>query len=213
MSGKLLVFEGTDGCGKTTQFLKTAEYLFKKSKKNYLLLTREPTLRKYGTQVREILKCQTDPLKDAEKCLELFAADRKDHWENLIKPALDEGAIVLCDRFKYSAFAYQQAQGLSLEKIVKAHEGIPEADLILLFDLPASEAMHRMGKDIVRLGVEHKKFLNEKFEQEEFLEKVRNNFLSVAKTHSNFKVIDSMPGIEQVWEKVQKELDEFFGYS
>lgn len=213
MPGKLLVFEGTDGCGKTTQFLKTAEYLFKKSKKNYLLLTREPTLRKYGAQLREILKCQTDPLQDAEKCLRLYYLDRKDHWENLIKPALDEDAIVLCDRFKYSSFAYQQAQGLGLEKIVKAQEGIPDADLVLLFDLPASEAMHRMGRDIVRLGVEHKKFLNEKFEHEAFLEKVRSNFLNLAKTYSNFKVIDSMPGIEQVWEQVQKHLDEFFGYS
>lgn len=211
MQAKFIAFEGIDGCGKTTQFLKAAEWIFKKSKKNILVLTREPTYRKFGAMIRERLSQKQSPEENAEEFLQLYVKDRKDHLKNVIEPALGQGCIVLCDRFMYSTLAYQQAQGQSLERLLEMHEKVRKPDLCLLFDIPASEAMKRSAKDNLRKSVSQGQ-KNEKFEKEDFLEKARQNYLKLKEEmpgHS-IKTIDASKGIEQVWESVRKELEALF---
>ncbi|MDO8647425.1 MAG: dTMP kinase [Candidatus Diapherotrites archaeon] len=211
MQGKFIIWEGIDGCGKSTQFLKAANYIFKKSKKNYILLTREPTYRKYGTMIRELLSKDTEPEANAEKYLELYLKDRQDHLQNLILPNLKQGTIVLCDRFMYSTFAYQKAQGNDLQKIIKLHAKVQKPDLVLLIDCPAELAMQRSAIDNERKKITGN-FKNEKFEKTGFLEKARQNYLELPKLlpDHNIKVIDGSKSIEEVWIQVQKELDLLF---
>ena len=83
-----IVIDGIDGSGKTTILLKIHNYLFSKSKRIRILTTNEPTSGVNGMKAREIILNESDPLKNAEKCLTLFSDDRKDHLENLIKPFL-----------------------------------------------------------------------------------------------------------------------------
>lgn len=213
MSGKFIVWEGIDGSGKTTQFLKAAEYLFRKSKKDFLLLTREPAYGKYGMQIRELLSSQKDPLKDAEKFLQFYFLDRKEHLQNLVLPALAQGGIILCDRFLYSTIAYQQAQGVSAERIIQMHSGLRIPDLVLLYDIPAKIAMQRASKDSSRKNL-GKKFADEKFEKEDFLEKARQNYLQLPSKlpNHNIRIINASGSIEKVWEKTRKEIDELFGF-
>jgi len=211
MTGKFIAFEGIDSCGKTTQFLKASEFLFRQSKKNIIVLTREPTCRKYGMQIREMLSKKQSPEENAEEFLQLYLKDRKDHLENVIGPALSQGCIVLCDRFLHSTLAYQQAQGQSLERLLEMHAGIRKPDLCLIFDLPAETAMQRSGKDNARKEIPAG-FRNEKFEKEEFLEKVRQNYLRMPESlpEHNIKVIDASGSIEAVWEKTRKEIEGLF---
>lgn len=97
--GIFIVFEGIDGCGKTTQISKLVSYLFLKNKYNSLLCTREPT--SLYKQIRENLEYHED----------LFIEDRKYHIENCIIPNIHMGNIVICDRYKYSTYVYQYELG------------------------------------------------------------------------------------------------------
>ena len=81
-----IVFEGIDGCGKSTQIMKLAEFIFNKNKYNNIILTREPYKLR---EIREILRLNESPEEKAEKLTELFIADRKEHIEEIIKPAIE----------------------------------------------------------------------------------------------------------------------------
>ncbi len=108
MSGKFIVFEGVEGAGKTTQIQQTAAWLQSQcSKDRSIILTREPGGTKLGQQIRQLLL--DDPhsaISDRTELL-LYGADRAQHVESLIKPHLDRGDFVLCDRFTDSTIAYQ----------------------------------------------------------------------------------------------------------
>ena len=111
--GKFITFEGIDGCGKTTQLELVNDYLLKKNYKT--IITREPGGHKLGNKLREILLHYDDVV--APRCeLYLYLADRAQHIETVIKPALANGVIVLCDRHTDSTIAYQGfARGLDIE--------------------------------------------------------------------------------------------------
>jgi dTMP kinase len=108
MSGKFIVFEGVEGAGKTTQIQQTAAWLQSKcSGKRSVMLTREPGGTELGQQIRQLLL--DDPqssIADRTELL-LYGADRAQHVASLIKPQLDLGNFVLCDRFTDSTIAYQ----------------------------------------------------------------------------------------------------------
>ena len=109
--GIFIVIEGLDGSGKTTQ----ATLLAKKLSQNYrVLLTAEPSRGKIGTFIREGCLYEDKRLPTEAEAL-LFAADRIEHMYSEVKPALDEGKLVICDRYIYSSLAYQGSAGLSLE--------------------------------------------------------------------------------------------------
>jgi dTMP kinase len=148
-----VVLEGIDGCGKTTQLECLGHWLPSSGLMPAgarLLTSREPGGTPLGRALRELLlhpPAETAPCSDAE--LLLYAADRAQHVARVIRPALEAGDWVLCDRFTGSTAAYQgYGRGLPLERIA-ALEGFAtgglEPDLTLWLDLPLEESLRRRG--------------------------------------------------------------------
>ena len=112
--GLFITFEGADGCGKTTQINLLKKYLEENG--HNVLFTREPGGKGLGEKVREILLNYDGPVSDRCESF-LFLADRAQNVDVIVKPALEEGKIVLCDRHTDSTVAYQgYGRGLDLEK-------------------------------------------------------------------------------------------------
>lgn len=199
MNGKFIVFEGLDGSGKGTMLSLTARWLFSSTEYDKILLTREPTYSGAGRQIRNILKSDRDPLDKAKLMLTLYLEDRKEHLEKVIKPALQLGSIVLCDRYKYSTICYQHAQGIPLERTIALHEKMLVPDLTLILDVDVDTAFWRINSD---------RKTKEKFENKEFLEEIRQNYLQLPRLlpKENIKIIDASASIEETFTKVKREI-------
>lgn len=138
--GCLIIFEGIDGTGKSTQLRLLAERLTGCGLP--VITTKEPTEGKYGQQIRALYQSRNDVTMDQE--LELFIKDRRDHVNRLINPALEQKKIVLCDRYYLSTIAYQGALGADLEAVRRMNEFAPKPDLALIFQLEPSLAIKRI---------------------------------------------------------------------
>jgi len=182
--GLLIVFEGTDGIGKSTQLqllydkLLAADYP--------VLITREPTNGTYGQKIRQ-LYVNRDKYSHEEE-LELFLADRREHVDRVLAPSLKSGKIILCDRYFLSTAAYQGAVGFDPEMILNRNSFAPDPDLALLFQAPVS-----IG--ITRILSGRKETLND-FEQARNLEKVADIFSEIDRPY--IKKIDAAGSIESV---------------
>lgn len=206
MSGKLITFEGGEGCGKSTQIKLLEKYL--KSQGLRVVLTREPGGSKCGREIRKILL--TSPVKLSRIAeLLLFIADRTQHVEEVIKPALETGAIVLCDRFIDSTLAYQIGGRELPEDLVRYLNNISSSgllpDLTFLLDVSASIGLARaLGKGS---GVD-------KFESETvvFHEKLRKKYLEIARENpQRIKIINSEKPLEQTQAEIKSITKEFLG--
>ncbi len=196
--GKFIVLDGIDGCGKGTQAKLLANYLFDRDKKNHIFLTREPYNSEYYAEIRRLLKEDIDPKDNAELLAELFVKDRRVHTE-LIEYLLNCDIYIVCDRYKYSTLAYQQAQGISLEKLFEMHKEVLIPDLVLIIDLPVEIALERITKDSGRS-------YKEVFEQKDFQDKIRNNFLALPADLPNEKIIiiDGNKPVEEVFKLIKE---------
>jgi dTMP kinase len=138
--GVFICIEGLDGCGKTTQ----AKLLAKKLRKSHnALYTAEPSRGKIGTYIRRCCLYGEKRLSTVVEAL-LFAADRVEHVENVVLPALREGRLVVSDRYVYSSLAYQGAAGLSIEWIEKVNEHALKPDLAVFIDVDPETVMQRL---------------------------------------------------------------------
>jgi dTMP kinase len=203
-AGKFIVFEGIDGCGKSTQLKLISSYLFESDKSNHIFLTREPTvISKYGDEVRRLLKESSDIKKDLKKFTSLYIKDRKFHVKKQILPMLKQGVIVLCDRYKYSTFAYQLAQGADLNYLLKQHENLIKPDLAIILDITAEEAMKRISKNTTSRDI---------FEKKQFLEKVRENYLKMPDIFKdeNIVIINGKGEKEEVFKKIKEKVNKLF---
>ena len=162
--GTFIVFEGIDGTGKSTQIRLLANTLVKLGRK--VVLTREPTEGVYGQKIRALY--QNRSAVSASEELELFIKDRREHIETLIKPALEAGNVVLCDRYFLSTAAYQGGAGCDLETIFARHRFAPEPDLAIIIEVPPRLCISRITE---KRGDQ----LND-FEQLESLKKVDSIF-------------------------------------
>lgn len=200
MVGLFITFEGIDGCGKSTQVWKTAKYLADKSKYNHVIITREPYK---DVGIRKILQSENDPYSQVEKLTKLFVDDRKAHISEMITPSLKNGYHVISDRYMLSTLAYQQAQGIPLEKLEEMHKGMPVPDLTFLVDVPVEVAVERMKKDTSRK-------VEQKFEKNiEFIKKLRTNYLGIRSVP--FYVIDGTKSIEDIFEKqIKPKIDDLW---
>lgn len=192
--GLFITFEGADGCGKTTQIKLLDEYL--RAKGYQTLLTREPGSKGLGEKLREILLNYDGEVSPVAESF-LFLADRAQHIDCIIKPALEKGTIVLCDRHTDSTLAYQgYGRGLNLEEIRKlnkiATSGLtPDLTIVLDVDIETSQA---------RVGAEKDRMESAGIE---FFQRVRNGFLEIAKQEpERVKVINSADSIENIHKKV-----------
>jgi len=183
----LINLEGIDGCGKSTQ-CKLLMEKFQKENENVVIL-KEPTDGKYGQKLWEMLKGQREAT--TEEILDLFVKDRREHVDEKIKPALDDGKIVLMDRYYYSTIAYQAAAGIDVERIRKDNEFAPKPDIVLIFDLPVDLAMERVRGHSVA----------DAFEKEEHLEKVRKAYLNL-EDDPLVRIIDSTRTPEDIFAEV-----------
>lgn len=192
--GLFITFEGADGCGKTTQIKLLDEYLRSKGYKT--LLTREPGSKGLGEKLREILLNYDGEVSPVAESF-LFLADRAQHVDCIIKPALESGVIVLCDRHTDSTLAYQgYGRGLDLEEIRNlnkiATSGL-KPDLTIVLDVDIETSQKRVGAEKDRMesaGIE-------------FFKRVRNGFLEIAKQEPDrVEVINSTDTIENIHKKV-----------
>ncbi len=189
----LINLEGIDGCGKSTQ----SQFLMDKfeSDNEKTILLKEPTNGKYGQKLWEMLSGKIEAT--TEEILELFVLDRKQHVNEKIKPALDEGRIVLMDRYYYSTMAYQVAAGIDVNRIRRDNHFAPEPDIVLIFDLPADLAMKRVRSHSIA----------DVFEKEEYLEKVRKAYLNL-ENDSLVRIIDATRSPEEIFDEVWRLVSE-----
>jgi dTMP kinase len=140
--GVFICIEGLDGCGKTTQTKLLAKKL---GKSHHALYTAEPSRGKIGTYIRNHCLFGEKRLSTVVEAL-LFAADRVEHVENAVLPALRDGRLVISDRYVYSSLAYQGAAGLSLEWIEKVNKHALKPDLAVFIDVDPKTVIHRLKR-------------------------------------------------------------------
>lgn len=139
--GILIVFEGIDGCGKSTQLRRLAESL--RARGRDPLVTREPTEGPWGRRIRAMAR--SGEAVEPETELAWFFEDRRQHMREVVTPALEAGRIVLSDRSYLSTVAYQGARGLDAEKILADSEAeFERPDLVLLFELHPEAGLARV---------------------------------------------------------------------
>jgi dTMP kinase len=142
--GFLVALEGVDGSGKTTQAELLAASLEKDGRK--VVLTREPSNGPASQKLRAYFASPSRHWSPAEE-LQLFMEDRREHVDQVIKPPLKRGKVVITDRYYYSSVAYQGSLGLDPNDILAANEACaPRPDLVFLLDLPVTEALARLPK-------------------------------------------------------------------
>lgn len=197
-----ITLEGIEGSGKSTLIDKLAAYLRAKNKQ--VMVTREPGGSDLGRKLRAILlSSQTGNLAN-EAELFLFLADRAQHVKDFIKPSLDQGQVVLCDRYSDSTLAYQgygrEIKTKDLERMcaLSSHNLVP--DLTLLLDLPVRMGLGRAIQRNFQMG----RNMNEsRFDSEslDFHERVRKAYLALAqKEPERIKIINAANNLEQVIE-------------
>jgi len=193
--GRLITFEGIEGCGKSTLAKELYEYL--KSKNYKVIFTREPGGGKLGEKIREILLSNEFEIPDYSE-LFLFLASRYEHTKNVIIPRLKEGYIVISDRYMDSTIAYQgYGRKIDLKLLEKLNEiatlGI-KPDLTFLIDLPEESSFNRL-KDKILDRIES--------EEIEFYKRVRFGYVEIARNEPlRFIILDGTMELQTLKQKV-----------
>lgn len=204
MDGKFITVEGGEGAGKSSNLVYICDYLRMQGRE--VLMTREPGGTDIGESIRGLLldRERKEMCVDAELLL-VFAA-RAQHLAQVIRPALQQGKVVLCDRFTDATYAYQGGgRGLPMGRIADLEELVQQGlqpDLTILLDVPVAVGMARAGQ-----RGEPDRFESE---QSSFFERVRQQYLCLAAAHpARFRVIDASCSLPLVQEQLQFVLDEF----
>ena len=202
MAGFLVTFEGGDGCGKSTQIKLFTEFL-KKNKYDFIC-TREPGGTDVGEEIREILLHSKGKMS-AETEFLLFSASRSKIVEDVIRPALQEGKVVVLDRYFDSSYTYQGYAGNLKVKDLKnitefAIKGtVP--DLTFLLDLSYDDAMKRKSGDEKLKNLDRIESKGKKYH-----DKVRRGYLKLAqKNKDRIVVIDANQSIEKIEKQIKEE--------
>ncbi len=207
MLGKFITFEGIDGSGKTTQLRMVANDL--RVAGFDVLATCEPGGTPLGRRLRATL-LETEETVSPMAELLLFAADRAQHVNFLVKPALAEGKIVISDRFADATAAYQGAgrgfdQGTIKQIIKLATDGL-KPDLTLFFDLPIEKSLMRTNSR----DDSGEKRNRMDFETADFYTRVREHYLEIAeKEKKRFHVIDASGSIAEVHQNALQVVKKF----
>jgi dTMP kinase len=188
--GILIVFEGIDGSGKSTQ----AEILLERLQEEDFdaVYFREPSKGKWGRKIKK-KALHPDSLSPEEE-LDLFQKDRRENVEKNLKPALKKKRVVILDRYYYSTIAYQGAKGID-EKLIRRmnEEFVVDPDLVFIFDIDPQKSLER---------IENRKKKDKLFEREDYLVKVREIFRSFK--GEKFVHIDALKSKEEI----RKEIEE-----
>ncbi len=188
--GLFVVLEGIDGAGKSEQARRLAAWLRERGER--VVETREPTNGVWGQRYRAWAR--GDVQAEPEEVLRFFVEDRCEHVARVIGPALEEGAIVVCDRYLASTLAYQAAQGLERDHVAKRmeRERFPQPDLALWLRLPVAQALERLGPTA-----------HERFERAAFLERVDAEYAQL-----DLVEVDASGSRDAVAQLIQKRVGE-----
>lgn len=199
--GRFVTIEGIEGVGKTTNLDFIHQYLLNKGLE--VVRTREPGGTPLAESIRELLLApREEAVAELTELLLMFAA-RAQHIEQLIRPALERGAWVLCDRFTDATYAYQGGgRGLDMTRIAALErmvQGELKPDMTILLDLPADQGMARARA----------RSAPDRFEAEAqiFFERVRACYLDRADAEPlRFAVIDAAPPLHEVQQSISQAL-------
>lgn len=202
--GVFITLEGVEGAGKSTLMAYVTEYFAEKGRE--VIQTREPGGTKTGEQIRAILlDSDNETLTDNTELLLMFAA-RMQHIDEVIKPALSSGQVVICDRFTDATYAYQGAgRGLDITRIEALENWVQQGlkpDITLLFDLDVETGLRRANQ----------RSDADRFEQEEigFFERIRSCYLERAENEAKrFRIIDASQLFEDVKQQIKAILEEY----
>lgn len=201
--GRFITFEGIDGAGKSTQIAATEAWI--RAMQHDVVRSREPGGTPLGEKLRELLL--HEPMHLETEALLMFAA-RREHLAQVISPALQKGAWVVCDRFSDASFAYQSGgRGLSVDKFFQleqwVHPGF-QPDLTFLFDLDPAKAAERLAAG----RQDHDRFERE---QREFFVRVREAYLERARRSAGrIAVVDAARPVEEVTKEILAILQQRF---
>lgn len=193
MNGKFIVFEGPDGSGKTTILNKVNEILISKGYKTNLL--REPGGTFISEKIRDIIIDNENINMDAKTEALLFAASRAQLVSEKIKPLIDAGDIILCDRFVLSSLTYQGVgRGLGIDEIKAINDfatGGLKADLTVFFNIDYKDALIRKRANFTADRLENEEF--------DFHKKIFDAYLDMAKLYQDeICEIDASKSIDEV---------------
>lgn len=198
-----ITFEGGEGSGKST-ILKLIKSWLNDEAIDFIE-TREPGGCSISEQIREVIVNKENTMMDSTTEAMLYASARCQHLKEVIRPALEEGKMVLCDRYIDSNFVYQgYSRGLGIEKIYEINKVFDfiEPDLTIYFDLDPEVGLKRVnsdpGREINRLDLE----------KIEFHKRVREGYLKLSNEIERIKVVDAGKSIEEVFNDVKKLIED-----
>jgi len=197
MQGKFITLEGGEGAGKSTNISFIQDYLQQRDIE--VVLTREPGGTALSEQIREILLDHKQDNMNSDTELLLMFAARAQHLAEVIRPALQAGRWVICDRFTDATYAYQGGgRGIATARIAQLEQWVQgelRPDMTLIFDLPVQTGLERAGN----------RSSPDRFEQEDlaFFERVRATYLQRAAQHpARYAVIDANQALVQVQQQI-----------
>ena len=206
---RFITFEGGDGTGKTTQIKEVANYLGERNRS--YIVTREPGGTALGKMIRKVLLEAGATKIAASTELFLYLADRAQHVNEIIIPALQSDKIVLCDRFTDSTLAYQgYGRGIDvswLRQLNDTASGAVRPDLTFLLDCPVTIGLARAARRSVQSADRPQE---DRFEREklEFHEKVRAGFLELARAEpGRFRIIDASRSVAEIAQQIRAIID------
>ena len=199
-SGKFIVLDGPDGCGKSTQTQLLAEWLQKQDVP--AVSFRDPGDTAIGEKIRQILLSSEYNAMSTRTELLLYMASRAQLWAERIAPALEENKCVVLDRWLSSTCAYQgYAGGFGMDKVIKIATDCLERvwpDLTIILDVDLQTASQRLNRQLDRMEQKG----------DGYHQRVREGFLQLAKQQTNFLVVDATGDVETVHKQILKLISE-----
>ncbi|MFA5766745.1 MAG: dTMP kinase [Candidatus Paceibacterota bacterium] len=189
--GRFIVIEGLDGSGQTTQVALLKKFLEEKGLQ--VVSTKEPTMdSEAGRKIREILdeKVKIEPIE----LQKLFTQDRKEHLEDLIVPALQDGKAVISDRYYFSTFAFGASDGLNLDELIRMNDGFLLPDLTIILKVPPRVCVER---------IEKRGEAKTLFEKENKLTRVWETYAVMPERFRDIYIVDGEQPIDRVHEEIK----------
>jgi len=197
-SGKFIVLDGPDGCGKSTQSKLLAGWIEQQG--TSVVTYRDPGTTAAGEKIREILLDPAHTGMDTRTELLLYMAARAQLWAECIKPALAQGKYVVLDRWLSSTCAYQgYAGGFGMDNIIRIAEDCLERawpDVTIILDVDLETSAGRMNRGLDRMEQKG----------DEYHAKVREGFLKLAEQRNDFAVVDATQQVETTQERIRQTL-------
>jgi len=202
--GKFLVFEGIDGSGKGTVIQEVEKHLTKKGVSYYSV--KDPGLTKIGEDIRSVLLNPENIEMCRETELLLYIAARAQLASEIIKPNLENGTNIICDRYDLSTFTYQYVMGEwenmnSILNVSSILNGLPKPDWYFVLDVPVEVAKERLGSHLDRLEQKGDDVFN----------KIRSRYLQYVNDWNNISVIDASKNPEEVATTTIFEVNKILG--